>query len=231
MPGVTQPAALRCAGRLARLYVLARITARTVPWWPLLAGMVAGLGVVAVPLACIGGLFPGQFANLLRTAAVCGALGAAFLLDDPAARTMCAVPTTRRLRHAVRAVLAFPAVAVWWSGVAGIGAVLGGHKIVAPDQPAMVALVLRGVTVEAVAILALAAGLAAVAARRATNGAGAASASAAPALMALMLCLAMLPQSVQLFVLPTSPLWSVAHWWWLGLLAVGGSTAVWASRD
>ncbi|BCB88763.1 hypothetical protein [Phytohabitans suffuscus] len=90
-------------------------TARAMPWRPFAAAAGLGLLIVAVPALSGVSLRDRDLATLLRLAAACGAVGAAFLLDDPAARGLAAVPTPRLARQLVRAVLAALAVTVWWA--------------------------------------------------------------------------------------------------------------------
>ncbi|WP_381182847.1 ABC transporter [Streptomyces mangrovi] len=52
---------------------------------------------------------------VLRVIALVGALGLAFLLDDPARNTSAAAPVGRVLRTALRLGLAAPLAAVWWT--------------------------------------------------------------------------------------------------------------------
>jgi fluoroquinolone transport system permease protein len=52
---------------------------------------------------------------VLRLTALTGALGLAFLLDDPARRTTAATPVGRAFRAALRLALAAPVAALWWT--------------------------------------------------------------------------------------------------------------------
>ena len=63
-------------------------TIRATRWAPLAATIGVGLAIVAVPTALSQELATGTLATLLRLAAVCGAIGAAFLLDDSARRDL-----------------------------------------------------------------------------------------------------------------------------------------------
>ncbi|WP_308457762.1 hypothetical protein [Streptomyces sp. SM1] len=94
---------------------LLRPVVRTMPWRMIAAA--AGLGLL---LAAYPGLTedePGGRPALiaLRASAVAFALGAAFLLDDPARHTTAAVPTRRALRHGLRLALLVPVAALWWA--------------------------------------------------------------------------------------------------------------------
>ncbi len=101
--------------RRGALLTLVRPVARTVPWRALVAGGALGLLAAAVPRLSGGEVTPWAGVNALRAAALCCALGAAFLLDDPARQTIAAVPVRRVLRHALRCALVLPPAAAWWT--------------------------------------------------------------------------------------------------------------------
>lgn len=78
------------------LSALAWPTAYAMNWFPLLAGGGFGLlVVVGVPVVSAVVMSPADLTTLLRFAVTAGAVGAAFLLDDPAARGTDVVPTAR----------------------------------------------------------------------------------------------------------------------------------------
>jgi fluoroquinolone transport system permease protein len=188
---------------------LIRPTVRALRWPPFLAAAGVGLVVVALPAAWDADLTVADFTRLLRIAAVCGGLGAAFLFDDPAARSTPAVPTSRLVRHAVRVAVALPAIAIWWATVL-VAAAAG------PPLPT------GALTLEAGAVCAVALALAAA------SG----STVAAPALLVWTALAGLLPDRVALFVRePADPGWAAAHRRWWVLLAVALVCAVLASRD
>ncbi|WP_460073774.1 ABC transporter [Streptomyces sp. YKOK-I1] len=59
------------------------------------------------------GTEPGLF--VLRLTALSGALGLAFLLDDPARNTSATTPVARPLRTVLRLAMALPLTALWWT--------------------------------------------------------------------------------------------------------------------
>jgi hypothetical protein len=192
-------------------------------WRPFLAAAGLGLAIVVVPAVSSVTLANHNLVTLLRVAAVCGALGAAFLLDDPAARSIATAPAGRLLRLAVRAGLALPAVAAWWAAAVAITVAGAG-----PDLPAAT-LRLGGTTLEAAAMLAVALGLAVVAGRDAADGVG--STVAGVGLLLLMAGVAVLPERAALFVVPDDPRWRAVHGWWALVLAVAVAAAIWTGRE
>lgn len=185
-------------------------TARTVPWAPLAAGAALGLTMVALP--AVFSQEPGLalVVTLLRVSALSGALGAAFLLDDPARHTTAAVPVPRLLRQVLRVGLVLPAAALWWVAVLGVA-----RATLPPGRRE--GLPLGALTVEAAALLAFALALGAGAVRW---GSGLPpSALAAPGVLALVVAVAVLPERFALLVQVGHSRWAEAHQWWAGLLA------------
>lgn len=184
--------------------VLLRPLARTMPWRMIAAAGALGLLLAATPR------LTGEEANAwlaltaLRASAVAFALGAAFLLDDPARHTTAAVPTRRAVRHGLRLALMAPVAVLWWTGAYFL--VPGSLR-----PPA------AGSTVEAATILALALAGSAFAIHRgdsARPGQAVAGFLLASAILAPLLC----PGSWALFVTPDDPRWGVAHDLWTLLL-------------
>jgi hypothetical protein len=191
-------------------------------WGPFAAAAGLGLAVVAVPAVLSVRVTTGPLITLLRVAAACGALGVAFLLDDPSTRTIPTVPTSRLVRHAVRAAIALPVAATWWAATLVVSTT--GVK-----APVAHALPRAALTVEAAALVAIAFVLAASGLR--VNTDGTAGPLAAPALLVLLAGVWFLPYKVALVLAPTDPHWSAAHRRWAALLAVAVIGFVWASRD
>lgn len=190
---------------------LVRPTALAVRWRPLLAGAVLGPAVVLVPELSTDKLTVTHLTNLARLAVIGVALGAAFLLDDPAARSTPTVPTSRLARNLVRVALAGPVVASWWALT--VRAVrTTGHHPVAADLP------VAGLTLEAAALVAVALALAALAQRRTDDGNT--GVVAAPALLMLVAVAWLLPYPVELVVDPGDPQWTASHHRWVGVLAL-----------
>ncbi|GHE58356.1 hypothetical protein GCM10017771_81260 [Streptomyces capitiformicae] len=73
---------------------LVRPTLRSLPWTLFAAGWGLGLAVAAVPVLFSMELSAEVLVNVVRAAALCGAVGMAFVLDDPARHTT-AVPPYR----------------------------------------------------------------------------------------------------------------------------------------
>lgn len=177
---------------------------RTMPWRMIAAA--AGLGLL---LAAYPGLTedePGGRPALiaLRASAVAFALGAAFLLDDPARHTTAAVPTRRALRHGLRLALLVAVAALWWAA-----------SLLAVPEPARPPV--AAMTVEAATALALALTGAALAVRRgdsARPGQAVAGFVLGCAILTPLLC----PDDWALFVGPDDPRWAAAHDRWTVLL-------------
>jgi hypothetical protein len=201
---------------------LFRPTARAMRWGPFLAAAGLGLAVVAVPTVLSVRVTIGPLITLLRIAAACGALGVAFLLDDPSTRTIPTVPTSRLVRHVVRAAVALPVAAIWWAATLVV-------STIGVRAPVAHALPRAALTVEAAALVAVAFVLAASGLR--INSGGTAGPLAAPALLVLLAGVWFLPYRVALILAPTDPHWSSAHRRWAVLLGVAVVGFVWAGRD
>jgi hypothetical protein len=201
-------------------YALLRPTVRAMKWGPFAAGAGLGLAVLIVPEILSLRLTAAHLTTLLRVAAACGALGVTFLLDDPATRSTPAVPTSRLIRHAVRAAVALPVVAASWAAALAIAAsAIGAGPGVA-----------RGaLTVEAAALVAVALVLAAIGQRLTSDGA--AGVLAAPGLLILLAIAWFLPPRVALIVAPTDPHWAPAHQRWAALLIAAVIGFAWASHE
>jgi hypothetical protein len=195
--------------------------ARATPWGVFLAAAGVGLAIVAVPAATTVALTDKDLVNLLRAAAICGALGLGFLLDDPAARSIATVPTSRPVRYAVRAGVILPAVAAWWALVLVI-TVAGAADGIGATLP------LGGATAECAALGAIALMVAAVRLRGDRESGGLA---AFPALLALVVTASLLPRGMALFVPPATAQWAPAHGRWAVLLAIAVAGSMWASLE
>ncbi|GLH98739.1 hypothetical protein [Phytohabitans aurantiacus] len=196
-------------------------TARAMSWLPFLAAAGFGLVIVAVPAAMTVVLSDEDLIRLLRLAGLCGAVGVAFLLDDPAARVIATVPTPRVVRHAVRAAVALVAAALWWVAVVAI-TVAGADKEVAAHLPVWDA------SLEAVAFASAALALAAARSRGSGAGAGVV---AAPAVLVLALLLSRLPERLAMLVAPGDPRSDAAHDRWAALLALAIAGLLWAGHE
>ncbi len=204
------------------LYPLLRPTVHAIRWLPLAAGAALGLAIVLVPEALTDKLAVAHLVYLLRIAAACLALGAAFLLDDPATRSTPAVPTPRLARNLVRVAVAVPAIAVWWVATLVLAGAMA-HRPHSTHLPG------GALTVEAATLVCAALALAAIAQRLTTDGG--AGVFAAPAVLVLVAATWFLPRAVALSTLPDDPHWTASHHRWAVLLAAAAVTFLAASHE
>jgi hypothetical protein len=193
-------------------------TARAVGWAAPLAGFALSLGLLALAVRRGLELPAGRLVLWLRLAMTAGALGCAFLLDDPSEPTTEAVAGSLLLRRSLRVALLLPATAAWWA------AVLWRVQAVHPGLPLPVA----ALTLEAAALLAVTMALAAAGSRLAPERRG--GVVAAPALLALTSAAFLLPARVALYAQPGAA-WDGAHRRWALLLGLALATFAAASRD
>jgi hypothetical protein len=204
------------------VYSLVRPTARAIRWGP--AAIAGGLALAALIVieTLATGLTTAQLTDLLRIAAACGALGIAFMLDDPATTSLLTVPASRLIRHLLRAAITLPAAALWWIAILAITTV--------EAKSAVAAALPRGaLTVEATALTAVALALAAVGQRYSTGGNT--GVIAAPALLITVAIMWFLPHQVALALAPADPHWTAAHHRWVALLAAAVIGFLLASRE
>jgi hypothetical protein len=194
-------------------------TARAVGWAAPLAGFALSLGLLAVAVRPGLELPAGRLVLWLRLAMTVGALGCAFLLDDPSEPTTEGVAGSLLLRRSLRVALLLPATAAWWV------AVVWRVRAVHPGLPLPVA----ALTLEAAALLAVTVALAAVGSRLAPERRG--GVVAAPALLALASAAFLLPTQVTLYAQPGSAAWDGAHRRWALLLGLALAAFAAASRD
>jgi fluoroquinolone transport system permease protein len=191
-------------------------TARAVGWAAPLAAFALSLGLLVLAVR------RGQASSAvvwLRITMVVGALGYAFLLDDPSEPTTEAVAGSLLLRRALRVALLLPATAAWWA------AAVWRVRVVHPGAPLPVA----ALTLEAGALLAVTVALAATGSRLAPEQRG--GVVAAPALLAVTGAAILLPARVALYALPGNPGWDGAHQRWALLLGLALAAFAAASRD
>ena len=204
-PVTRSPSGLR-AGRRTALGALLSATARALPRAPLTAGAALGLLTAALPRLLSGGpADPWTTLLCLRVAAVFGALGLAFLLDDPARRTTETVPTGRAVRACLRLALIAPPAALWWAAALLL-------------TPADARPPLAEVTLEAFALGATALALASLAVRRGTEPEP--GRAAAIGVLSLTVLAALLPERWGLFLPQDSRYWAAAHGRWALLLTL-----------
>ncbi|MEU3896474.1 ABC transporter [Streptomyces sp. NPDC045251] len=178
---------------------------RTLPWPALSAAGALGLLAAATPALTGAEPAPWQTLILLRGVALIGALGLAFLLDDPARHLTTPVPVPRPLRQALRVALVVPLAALWWTAV----------LLIAPSASRPPA---GDITLEAAAVgvLALAAAATAI---RLTDEARPGPAVVAALLLAAVAAPLLAPEGWALFVPAEDPRWPEAHDRWAALLA------------
>ncbi|MFD5222558.1 ABC transporter [Streptomyces tendae] len=181
---------------------------RTLPWRALAAAGTLGLLAAATPLVTGGEPAPWQTLLLLRGIALIGALGLAFLLDDPARHLTAPLPTPRPVRQALRVALVAPIAALWWTAV----------LLLTPSasRPPV-----GEVTLEAVAVGVLALAAAALAVRL-TDEARPGPFVAAALLLTAVLAPLLAPEGWALFTQADDPRWPAAHDRW-AVLAVGAA--------
>ena len=194
-------------------------TARAVAWWPPLAAFTVSLGLLALAVRPGSVLEAEELVQWLRIAIVTGALGCAFLLDDPSEPTTEGVAGSLLLRRALRVALLLPATAAWWV------AVVWRIRAVYPA----VSLPIAAFTLEVAALLAVTMALAAAGSRLAPERRG--GVVAAPALLALTSAAFLLPAQVTLYAQPGSAAWDGAHRRWALLLGLALAAFAAASRD
>jgi hypothetical protein len=177
---------------------------RTLPWRALTAAGTLGLLVAATPVATGAEPAPSQTLLLLRGVALIGALGLAFLLDDPARHLTVPVPTRRPVRQALRMALVAPLAALWWTAVLLL--------VPAASRPPAGAVTLEAA---AVGVLALAGGTVAV---RLTDETRPGPFIAASLLLTAVLAPLLAPEAWALFAQADDPRWPAAHDRWAVLL-------------
>jgi hypothetical protein len=200
-------------------YRLLRPSAHAIRWLPVATGAAVGLALVVVPEALTTKLTDAHLTSLLRLAAVCAALGAAFVLDDAAARSIPTVPTSRLTRNLVRVAVAVPAVALWWVGTLRLVLTMAHHRHVPGTA----------LTLEAAALVSASLALAAIAQRGGSDANT--GLFAAPAVLALAAVIWFLPPRVALVLPPDDPQWTQSHRRWATLLGVGVVVFLLAGRE
>ena len=191
---------------LRQAALLVRPTLRSISWAPLAAG-----GALALALVVLTDPGLGQ----ARIAAIAICVGAAFVLDDPAAATVASAPTSSLARRAVRVGLALVPLAALWGLV---------RWLADGADPWAVSLELGAMLVLTLAAAALSARI---------RGDGHGGVAAAPALLTLLAAAyLLLPARWGLFPEgPADPLWGAAHGRWAVILIAGGVVLLATSGD
>lgn len=193
--------------RVRQARLLARPTVRMASWRALPAA-----GAIAVAMLHVSSA-PAVIE--LRLAAIALCVGAAFVLDDPAAQTLAASPTSLLFRRLLRTTLLLALLAALWMIV-----------LWRAGENVMTALTLELVTMLVVTFAA-----AAVATTRIPDGRG--GVAAAPVLLIILTAaLLLLPTAWTLFARdPADPAWEASHIRWALLLAIATAAFLAASRD
>ncbi|MEV0786839.1 hypothetical protein AB0I52_28550 [Streptomyces sp. NPDC050423] len=210
--------------RARHLTVLLGASLRAMPKTPLALGALVGLLTTAAPALLHVGLGLPDVAMLSRVAAVAVALGAGFVLDDPAARTTVAVPVSRLAQRAVRAVPVLAlGMAVW-----AVAAAVARTTLPQETRPLFP---WGGLAAEAAALVAISLVLAAVGLRFTEGERG--SLVAAPGILLLVITAVLLPEGAALFLPPGHTSWVAVHQVWTGLLvaALAGGTLLAGGAD
>ncbi len=197
-------------------------TVRGIRWRPVAAAAAAGLGFVLVMTLVPVTQDAAGLTTVLRLAALFGAVGCGFLLDDPSESTTAVTPASRPLRLLLRPLVAIPGIALWWAAVLA----LLRHDT---DAGTWQGVPLAGCTLELAALMAAALAVAAFAVRRPPHDGG--GTVAAPTLIVLVAVAQFVPDRFHLFVSPGTDQWATVHRWWTAILVAAVLLTTWASRD
>ncbi|GAA2646579.1 hypothetical protein GCM10010399_94880 [Dactylosporangium fulvum] len=204
--------------RLILLGALAGPVLRAVRRGPLVGACGVGLAIVAVPAAADAVLRPDDLVLLLRLAALCLAVGVAFVLDDPAKPSTATTPVPAWAGGAVRATGGLIATAAGWA--ATVAVTLAGAQDGAGE-----ALPVGDLTLEAAAAAVLALAFAVLGWARTPRGV--AGTVAAPALIVAAAAATLLRQRLTLLAPVNDPAgWAAAHRRWTVLLVAAGAVTV-----
>lgn len=202
---------MRTSTRARQVALLARPIAHGLPWHAVAASAGAAF-LIQLPAWNLH-----VRVVVTRASAVMLAIGAAFMLDDPAEATVAAAPLPRALRRALRVAVGMPAVALAWAGLLAWAS-------------ASVAVPAAALTLELAGFCAVALAASAVATPYVPDGLG--GVAGGPTLAALVVGAVKLPERWAL--LPPHPLvrgWSAAHTRWWPVLGCGVAIAAAASLD
>jgi hypothetical protein len=189
------------------------VTLRGLDWAVVVAGSTVGAAILG---ACVAFAADGPPFWFLRLALISLVAGAAFVLDEPAAAAVDAVPITRRRRTAARATAAALPLAVWASGVLAL------------EQRNNVTQV-GALLVEGAGVLAVAVALAAVLRMAGRNEPGEIVATVLGAALLAVLIINPPPRSVPLF--PMYEGWAASTSLWSCVAVAAAALVVLASHD
>jgi hypothetical protein len=189
------------------------VTLRGVSWAAVLGGSAFGAGILTI---CVAFAADGPPLMYVRLALVALAAAAAFVLDEPAAAAVDAVPVTRRSRTAVRATAVTVPFAVWTAGVLAL-----------ERRNTMTAV--GALLVEGAGVLAVAVALAAIIRLTGRAEPGEIVASALGASMLAVLILNPWPGPVSLF--PVGDGWAASTALWCSLAVAALMLVIAGSHD
>jgi len=192
--------------------------ARTIAWPALVGGALACVAVIAAAQQ-LPAVFPLARWPGLGALALC--VGAAFLLDDDAATTVDATPTSLARRRLLRVALALPLLGAVWAGSLWYGTSADGASF-GPDTRAALSLQLG-------AMLALTLAASALALRALPGEQCGWTGAVAP--FALLTAVLLLPERWTLLAVPGEDAWPAVQQRWTALLALGVMTIAWAGRE
>ncbi|MFI6039832.1 ABC transporter [Streptomyces sp. NPDC051315] len=204
-PGAPGRPGTRASLSPALLRALVPALWQALPWRvPAAAG---GWGLVLLGAVRWAGWTPGEgeAAVLLRCVALSGALGLAFLFDDPARHTTATTPLGRPLRAGLRLALVAPLVALWWTAALLL--------VPGPNHPP-----LGPATLEAAAMAAAALALASAAVR--FTDAAAVGKATAIRLAATAAVVVLVPERWGLSAAPGETWWEATQVRWAVVLGV-----------
>jgi hypothetical protein len=218
----------RLAGRLTQVRALIRPVARTTRWQPLAASGLAGAVIALIqtrdPCLSLGSSCVSLSSRITaaRVAGLLIAIGAAFLLDDPAEETTAHIPTALWLRRSLRIVLGLPLIALMWTlsiWAATSSAVEGGQGFPVAE-----------LTLELAAWVTVGLAVSAIAADHVPEGLG--GVAAGPVLLGVAVLVLLLPTRFQPLVDdPGNHRWRDGHELWAMVLAASTAALGWSSRD
>lgn len=189
------------------------MTVRGVDWAAVLAGSTLGAAILA---CCVAFAADGPPFGYVRLALVALVGAAAFVLDEPAAAAVDAVPATRRRRTAARATAVAVPFTVWAGGVLAL------------EQRSAVTPV-GALLVEGAGVLAVAVAMAAVLRLAGRIEPGEIVASVLGAVMLAVLIFNPPPRSVPLF--PVGDGWAASTALWSALAVAAATLVLATSRD
>lgn len=199
---------------------------RLVRWKPTLGG--AFVGFFILYQSSDGWATSSGPATLpIRMAALALCLGAVFVLDDPAAVTVASVPSSLRYRRSLRMALIAPLIATAWAGQLAY-VVLHTTSLLHRDTEGLFPF--WSLTLEMVAMMMTGLAIAALATRRGAEGLG--GVAAGPTLLLLFGASMFLPHRWTLF--PASlddPQWVAAHVRWAIIAVLATLLFAYFSRD